>query len=512
MSPSPLNMSLLSGSLPTKAGAPRPASDGVDLTLATPLDGDAALASQDFAALLEFSASPTPSVQREASQELPFPSNLAQQSEPSMDARQVGVELSGRRVSTDDLSLDQLTLSASDDVVTRSPSIEDTGNDLPLGNMLPEPEALSADPPLLTSAMIERGQHRPSPDGGTKAEAEEVNRAADPPPTIAALTQQFESISSQSQPMEVSPRQISDNEVPVEPKLLADTSPVDEVTASKFASKNVAERTASVSLRSNPVPQINSPKKLSELPSAVEQTSFELNPAPAKASTRVAVVSEAEASSATSSALLSTGMGLGAPGSNPMASAPTAQLAPASTTPATLVNSSAPIPEPAADSRTGSNLATAIEQLAETRETARGIRPELTVRHSEFGAVNMRLEAFGNDLRATLSNRDPGFVPAVQAALAERVVVSSSEMTSNTGSNGNGRGSENSSGGAYTGTNSGSGAGNEQRYGSSTGGDKGSPQPSSEHLSGAKQAGRAREGDEGSMTASAFQRGTDLFA
>ncbi|MFN7158383.1 MAG: hypothetical protein ACK4MR_06780, partial [Erythrobacter cryptus] len=48
-------------------------------------------------------------------------------------------------------------------------------------------------------------------------------------------------------------------------------------------------------------------------------------------------------------------------------------------------------------------------------------RPELTLRHNEFGAVALRIEAALPDgWRAVLASHDPAFVPAVQAALAER--------------------------------------------------------------------------------------------
>ncbi|MCU0946682.1 MAG: hypothetical protein MUF47_00305 [Porphyrobacter sp.] len=62
----------------------------------------------------------------------------------------------------------------------------------------------------------------------------------------------------------------------------------------------------------------------------------------------------------------------------------------------------------------------AAEQLATYREAARSARPELTLRHGEFGAVHVRLEASASagDWRAILSSRDPAFVPAVQTALA----------------------------------------------------------------------------------------------
>ncbi len=121
------------------------------------------------------------------------------------------------------------------------------------------------------------------------------------------------------------------------------------------------------------------------------------------------------------------------------------------------------------------DIGATIDRLIETRETARAQRPELTVRHSEFGAVHMRLEAAGGDLRATLANRDPGFVPAVQAALAERAVAPTSEAAM-TGQ----RSPDQQNGANNSGQNpshTGAQSHFEQRYGSSTGSDQGSSKP-----------------------------------
>jgi hypothetical protein len=65
-----------------------------------------------------------------------------------------------------------------------------------------------------------------------------------------------------------------------------------------------------------------------------------------------------------------------------------------------------------------------IAQADNLREALRAARPELTLRHAEFGAVSLRLEATGAESwRAVLAARDPGFVPAIHAALAERAVT-----------------------------------------------------------------------------------------
>ena len=145
--------------------------------------------------------------------------------------------------------------------------------------------------------------------------------------------------------------------------------------------------------------------------------------------------------------------------------------------------SSQPSPQPPAldtsgNSRLAAQLESTIEQLTETRSAAQASRPELTVRHQEFGAITMRLEAMGNDLRATLSARDPGFVPAIQNALAERAVAASSETASTSGQRGAEQGSSqsNSQSGNFSGSN-GQGWHSEGRYGSSTGSGQGTSQP-----------------------------------
>lgn len=66
-----------------------------------------------------------------------------------------------------------------------------------------------------------------------------------------------------------------------------------------------------------------------------------------------------------------------------------------------------------------------IDQVGDLREALRSARPAMTLHHAEFGAVSLRLEATGVEgWRAVLASRDPGFVPAIQTALAERAVMS----------------------------------------------------------------------------------------
>jgi hypothetical protein len=74
------------------------------------------------------------------------------------------------------------------------------------------------------------------------------------------------------------------------------------------------------------------------------------------------------------------------------------------------------------------SIADTIAQADTLREALRAQRPELTLRHAEFGAVSLRLEATGAESwRAVLAARDPGFVPAIHAALAERAVSAAAD-------------------------------------------------------------------------------------
>ena len=139
------------------------------------------------------------------------------------------------------------------------------------------------------------------------------------------------------------------------------------------------------------------------------------------------------------------------------------------------VNANTPtVMEARAEQRSPVQLEDTIAQLAEARETGRSARPELTVRHSEFGAINMRIEAMGSDLRATLSARDPGFVPAIQAALADRAVAASSDTASSHSQRGH---DQSSSQQQSQNSSSFAGGQSEARYGSSTGSGHASPQP-----------------------------------
>lgn len=104
----------------------------------------------------------------------------------------------------------------------------------------------------------------------------------------------------------------------------------------------------------------------------------------------------------------------------------------------------------------------AIDQVGALREALRSARPAMTLQHAEFGAVSLRLEAAAPDQwRAVLASRDPGFVPAIQAALAERALAPTA--TSDTASAGQ-------HGASHSGT-------GDQRYGASPNGGQGGSQP-----------------------------------
>ena len=68
------------------------------------------------------------------------------------------------------------------------------------------------------------------------------------------------------------------------------------------------------------------------------------------------------------------------------------------------------------------DLGAVIDRLVEARQTAAGGRVQLSVNHEDFGAINVRIDqAAGTGLAGVaLTSLDPGFAPAVHAALAER--------------------------------------------------------------------------------------------
>lgn len=168
-----------------------------------------------------------------------------------------------------------------------------------------------------------------------------------------------------------------------------------------------------------------------------------------------------------------------------------------------------------------------VQQIADAREAGRSLRPELTVRHTDFGTVGMRIEAGAgarvSDWRVTLSARDPGFVPAVHAAFAERALTSVNESAAALNNSAQGgssqrgqeQGANTSSQQGQAQNNGGFAAGSsgqDQRYGSSPGSGQGPAKPYSgeEDESGSSRAA-AQSGDPGPAPADNAQGGA-LFA
>lgn len=118
-----------------------------------------------------------------------------------------------------------------------------------------------------------------------------------------------------------------------------------------------------------------------------------------------------------------------------------------------------PMAEPAAPRPAAPRQESTIAQLGELREALRSVRPEMTLRHAEFGPVALRIEgatAAPQEWRAVLASRDPGFVPAIQAALAERAIAASADSAATGGQNA---------------------SGSDRQYGFSQGAGQGSSQP-----------------------------------
>jgi hypothetical protein len=161
-----------------------------------------------------------------------------------------------------------------------------------------------------------------------------------------------------------------------------------------------------------------------------------------------------------------------APGSAPGAVPPPAPLlpaAPGTPSPAPLGHPSAGLAPPP-----GAGQESAITQLSALRQALRSARPELTLRHSEFGAVALRIAAAIPDgWRAVLASHDPAFVPAVQAALAERAASAGAAAAAS--------------------ADPASSGGDAPRYGSSPGSGQGGSQPYSGQSQGREgHPGRAR--------------------
>jgi Meckel syndrome type 1 protein len=83
-------------------------------------------------------------------------------------------------------------------------------------------------------------------------------------------------------------------------------------------------------------------------------------------------------------------------------------------------DASAPVIRAAAPETRPQEFESIVQRLADARETARPASADITLLHREFGNVALQMEVAGRQLRVALASQDPGFAPAVQAALAER--------------------------------------------------------------------------------------------
>lgn len=68
-----------------------------------------------------------------------------------------------------------------------------------------------------------------------------------------------------------------------------------------------------------------------------------------------------------------------------------------------------------------------IDKLVEARELARPGRADMHLAHREFGQVSVQFELAGQALKVAMTSADPGFAPAVQAALADRPVAAAAD-------------------------------------------------------------------------------------
>ena len=190
---------------------------------------------------------------------------------------------------------------------------------------------------------------------------------------------------------------------------------------------------------------------------------------------------------------------------------PTAVSVPApaisATSPANIVPTPA-LANPPTTQSSAANIDSSIEQLVAVRDLARNSRPEMLVRHAEFGAVNIRFDAsVPGDLRAVLTSRDPGLVPAVQSALAERAVVAASDISNNTGTHSQSRSSDNPAS-----QQSSQSAGQQANYGSSPGSGQAPYQPYSAQTLRDGRSGAQASPQGGSADRSNTSKDRGLFA
>ena len=201
-------------------------------------------------------------------------------------------------------------------------------------------------------------------------------------------------------------------------------------------------------------------------PAAIRQPGAQRMPAQLAEPVAEPVTEGAPASPVSTAPLSDAPEAAGQSAASPASGALAAQ--PSTPAPAPALSAAVPVAEQRTEQRIGPQQESTILQVGEIREALRAARPEMTLRHAEFGLVSLRIEATGaaQDWRAVLASRDPAFVPAIQTALAERTVAASSET-------------------ATTGNGAGSGAGqagsSDQRYGFFPGSGQGSSQPYLSH-------------------------------
>jgi hypothetical protein len=141
------------------------------------------------------------------------------------------------------------------------------------------------------------------------------------------------------------------------------------------------------------------------------------------------------------------------------AAAPTTQAATAAAAPLAPTTAAIPVADSAEPRAPAPQQESTIAQVGELREALRAARPEMTLRHAEFGFVSLRVDATGAEgWRAVLASRDPGFVLAIHAALADRAIAATADSA----------GTHNSAG---------QNGQSDQRYGPSPNGGQGSSQP-----------------------------------
>ncbi|AWW73564.1 hypothetical protein CD351_03870 [Erythrobacter sp. KY5] len=175
----------------------------------------------------------------------------------------------------------------------------------------------------------------------------------------------------------------------------------------------------------------------------------------------------------------------------------------------THANAPQPLTDIRHESRPANALESVIDHLTEARETGRVAKSEVTLRHQEFGAINMRFEVSGFDLRATLSARDPAFVAAAQIALVDRAIAATGESAGAQSQ----RGQEQSQGQHGQQSQTGQhGSQGEPRYGSSLGSGQGSPQPYSSQTKGGDEEGDLIPAPATHESAGGAAQASDLFA